>query len=133
MESLCVVSTNGISRAVSAFATPQLRELGVQLLLIASRLVIVDVVQLKLVDPEVLAASMVGWNWQCDIGLARCDDIEKRIPRAEVKEIEAAVRAAANTIKPGCKVMCCGSYRRGKSSSGDADVIIMADTTRATG
>ena len=34
---------SGISRAVSAFATPQLRELRMQLLLIAGGLIVVDV------------------------------------------------------------------------------------------
>lgn len=58
------------------------------------------------------------------IGLEHYDDINSRIPRDEVAEIEQFVRSAALSIKQGLIVMVCGSYRRGKPSCGDVDVLI---------
>ncbi|KAK7076416.1 hypothetical protein SK128_014977 [Halocaridina rubra] len=58
------------------------------------------------------------------IGLKHYSDINSRIPREEVAEIENYVREAALTIKEGLIVMVCGSYRRGKPTCGDVDVLI---------
>lgn len=58
--------------------------------------------------------------------LSIVDDLELRIPRAEVEEILATVRAAAEQVYAPLKVevTVCGSYRRGKDSCGDVDMII---------
>ncbi|KAG7174440.1 DNA polymerase lambda-like [Homarus americanus] len=58
------------------------------------------------------------------IGLKHYDDINTRIPREEVAEIEDYVRYAALSLKKGLIVMVCGSYRRGKLNCGDVDVLI---------
>lgn len=58
------------------------------------------------------------------IGLKYYDDINSRIPRDEVVEIENYVREAALSIKNGLIVTVCGSYRRGKPTCGDVDVLI---------
>ncbi|XP_064079243.1 DNA polymerase lambda-like isoform X2 [Macrobrachium nipponense] len=58
------------------------------------------------------------------IGLKYYDDINSRIPRDEVVEIENYVRDAALSIKKGLIVTVCGSYRRGKPTCGDVDVLI---------
>jgi DNA polymerase/3'-5' exonuclease PolX len=58
------------------------------------------------------------------VGLKHYEDLQLRIPREEVGEIEAEVRRVAHQVMPGCIAMCCGSYRRGKSESGDCDVLI---------
>ncbi|XP_020082592.1 DNA polymerase lambda-like isoform X1 [Ananas comosus] len=58
------------------------------------------------------------------IGLQFFDDIKKRIPRHEVKDMEMMLQKAAQDIQPGIIVVCGGSYRRGKSSCGDLDIVI---------
>jgi DNA polymerase/3'-5' exonuclease PolX len=54
------------------------------------------------------------------------DDMQHRIPRAEVEEIVAAVQAAALQLFPANDLFltCCGSYRRGQASSGDVDILL---------
>lgn len=58
------------------------------------------------------------------VGLRFYEDKLQRIPRAEVAAIEEWVRKAAISIMDDLMVVCCGSYRRGKPSSGDCDVLI---------
>ena len=47
-----------------------------------------------------------------------------KIPREEVARIEAYLREHVQKIVPGAQVLAVGSYRRGKMSSGDADILI---------
>ena len=71
--------------------------------------------------------------------LAHHADLQLRMPRSEVEEILAFVRAAACRVYGSGGgaaaggggggggepiVMCCGSYRRGKPTSGDVDILI---------
>lgn len=58
------------------------------------------------------------------IGLKHYEDFLKRMPREEAAEIEQTVREAAQSIKPGLVCMACGSFRRGKSTCGDVDVLV---------
>lgn len=58
------------------------------------------------------------------IGLKHYGDINSRIPREEVAEIEEYVRSVALSIQKGLIVMVCGSYRRGKPNCGDVDILI---------
>ncbi|XP_063867097.1 DNA polymerase lambda-like [Scylla paramamosain] len=58
------------------------------------------------------------------IGLKHYDDINSRIPRSEVAEIEEHVREATLSLVRGAEVLVCGSYRRGKPTCGDVDVLI---------
>lgn len=58
------------------------------------------------------------------IGVKYYDDLQLRIPRAEVEATEAIVLAAANSLHPGFQICTVGGYRRGKSDSGDMDFIL---------
>ncbi|CAM9118365.1 unnamed protein product [Laminaria digitata] len=46
------------------------------------------------------------------------------MPRSEAAEIEAVVAEAAESLCPGVQCQACGSYRRGKETCGDVDVLI---------
>ncbi|XP_003972614.2 DNA polymerase lambda [Takifugu rubripes] len=58
------------------------------------------------------------------IGLKHYDDFLDRMPREEAAAIEKVVRDAALAVDPHLVVMACGSYRRGKATCGDVDVLI---------
>lgn len=63
-------------------------------------------------------------NAQQVIGLKHYEEFMIKIPRSEIEEILSFVQSHADAVSPGAVCMICGSYRRGKPSSGDADVII---------
>lgn len=58
------------------------------------------------------------------LGLKYFDDIKKRVPRHEVQEMELLLQKAGEEVLPGVSIVCGGSYRRGKASCGDLDIII---------
>lgn len=59
------------------------------------------------------------------IGLKYYEEFQERIPREEVSVIATAVREAANTfMKDEVRCYCVGSFRRGKATSGDIDVLV---------
>ncbi|KAM0914402.1 hypothetical protein ACQ4PT_011584 [Festuca glaucescens] len=57
-------------------------------------------------------------------GLKFFDDIKQRIPRHEVSEMEKLLQEVGKDILPGVTIVCGGSYRRGKASCGDMDIVI---------
>ncbi|XP_060533712.1 DNA polymerase beta-like [Cylas formicarius] len=58
------------------------------------------------------------------IGLKYFEDFEKKIPRNEIEQIESQIKNQLEDIDPKFEVTICGSYRRGKSESGDIDALI---------
>lgn len=83
-------------------------------------------------------------NEQQRLGARHYEDLQQRIPRDEVSAIAAAVRSALDRVliaegypnDPGklhalAEARPCGSYRRGKTSSGDVDVLICRRDGRA--
>ncbi|OXB67329.1 hypothetical protein ASZ78_010887 [Callipepla squamata] len=58
------------------------------------------------------------------VGLKHYKDFLERMPREEAAEIEQTVRQAALALKPGLVCVACGSYRRGKATCGDVDVLV---------
>ena len=56
------------------------------------------------------------------IGLKYMDDIEQRIPYAEIQKVDALLKKTARKL--GMNAMVCGSYRRKQATSGDIDVLI---------
>ncbi|KAL9254993.1 DNA polymerase lambda-like protein [Drosera capensis] len=58
------------------------------------------------------------------LGLKYFDDIKTRIPRHEVEVMEKLLQKVGEEVLPGVEIVCGGSYRRGKSSCGDMDIVI---------
>lgn len=63
-------------------------------------------------------------NHNQKIGLKYYNDFLDRMPREEAGSIEKMVGDAARAIDPGLVSVACGSYRRGKATCGDVDVLI---------
>ncbi|XP_062927491.1 DNA polymerase lambda [Mobula hypostoma] len=61
---------------------------------------------------------------QQTIGLKHYHDFLDRMPREEAAEIENTVCNMARSINPGLIGFACGSFRRGKPTCGDVDVLI---------
>ena len=59
------------------------------------------------------------------LGLKYFEDIEKRIPRAEIDQYQAALAGVMQELgRPSAEFKIVGSYRRGAATSGDIDVIV---------
>ncbi|KAK8065701.1 hypothetical protein PG997_012448 [Apiospora hydei] len=68
-----------------------------------------------------------GWDQLSrvqQIGVKYYDEFLLKIPRAEVKSIADIILEHANRLHKGCEMVIVGGYRRGKSQSGDVDVVI---------
>jgi DNA polymerase beta len=52
------------------------------------------------------------------------DDFAKKIPRAEIEAVEQVVKKHFEAFDPELQVTFCGSFRRGKTESGDMDVLV---------
>lgn len=61
---------------------------------------------------------------QQKIGLKHYHDFLDRMPREEAGEIERVVKEAAESLVDGVIAQACGSYRRGKKTCGDVDVLV---------
>ena len=58
------------------------------------------------------------------VGLRFYEEFKERIPRDEVEALAGHVEDAVAAVCPGCSVTVAGSYRRGKTSCGDVDVLL---------
>ncbi|EZA59610.1 hypothetical protein DMN91_004796 [Ooceraea biroi] len=58
------------------------------------------------------------------LGLKYFDDFEKKIPRAEIIQIEKILKSAIKELNSDYVVTICGSYRRGKEESRNINVLI---------
>lgn len=59
------------------------------------------------------------------VGLKYFDDIQKRIPREEVIEVSKIVEAEMKLISSSLKLELVGSFRRGKATCGDIDLMLV--------
>ncbi|KAI1771807.1 Nucleotidyltransferase [Hypoxylon cercidicola] len=66
------------------------------------------------------------------IGVKYYDELQEKIPRREVEEIANVILAHANKVRAGFQMVIVGGYRRGKSESGDVDVILSHPDPTAT-
>ena len=58
------------------------------------------------------------------LGLKYYGVVQGNIPRKEVADVEKYLIKEAHKIDPNLEIMICGSYRRGKATSGDIDVLV---------
>jgi DNA polymerase IV len=65
------------------------------------------------------------------IGIDHFEDFNQRIPRNEVKRHGDIVQGVLQEIDPAFEVTVMGSYRRGAASSGDIDLMITKQNSRA--
>jgi len=61
-----------------------------------------------------------------EIGLKYVDEFRKKIPRSEMMQHEALLQKTSADLRSRISLLVCGSYRRGKSVSGDIDILITA-------
>lgn len=59
------------------------------------------------------------------IGIKYFHDIEKKIPRVEIQDMETYMQdVLIENVDSKLRIQVCGSYRRGKETSGDIDVLV---------
>lgn len=63
-------------------------------------------------------------NSKIMLGLKYYDLVKTNIPRKEIEKIEKYLIDMCHGLDPRLKLTVCGSYRRGKLTSGDIDVLI---------
>ncbi|PRD29769.1 UNVERIFIED_CONTAM: Polb [Trichonephila clavipes] len=73
---------------------------------------------------EDLKKNINKLNHQQKIGLKYFEDFEKKIPRAEMQELEKKFLNICHTVDEKYVVTICGSYRRGAAESGDIDILL---------
>ena len=61
---------------------------------------------------------------QQKIGLKYFEEFRERMPREEAGRIGEEVKIAVKEVNPGLVCETCGSYRRGKATCGDVDVLV---------
>ena len=64
------------------------------------------------------------------LGVKYWGKFQRDIPRKEVALIEKYLKLVVHKLNPNFDIMICGSYRRGKSTSGDIDVLLYSPTVK---
>ena len=81
--------------------------------------------RLKLLEAKLKDTKFLKYiNHHQLVGLKYLADIEMRIPRYEIVEIEKVLKKFCNLVNSDLHITICGSYRRGNPDSGDIDVLI---------
>ncbi|KAI0876561.1 hypothetical protein GGS24DRAFT_450706 [Hypoxylon argillaceum] len=66
------------------------------------------------------------------IGVKYYEELQEKVPRAEVEAIANVILEHANRKEKGFQMVIVGGYRRGKASSGDVDVVLSHPDPSAT-
>jgi DNA polymerase/3'-5' exonuclease PolX len=73
---------------------------------------------------KALADQYLTLDQNQDIGVLNNEDFQEEMTREEVEAIGEVIRAAVRQRYPAAESTLMGSYRRGKESCGDVDVLI---------
>lgn len=78
-----------------------------------------------------------GWNSSRlsrsqQIGVKYYDEFLQKIPRAEVESVAKTIFEHANNLRKGFQMTIVGGYRRGKTMSGDVDLVLSHPDEDAT-
>lgn len=73
---------------------------------------------------KAIKAKKITVNEKVLLGIKYYGIVQGSIPRKEVETIEKYLVKEAHAIDPKLEIMICGSYRRGKVTSGDIDVLM---------
>ena len=73
---------------------------------------------------KAIKSKKIHVNDKILLGLKYYGIVQGNIPRKEVIDTEKYLVKKAHTIDKNLELMICGSYRRGKSTSGDIDVLL---------
>ena len=81
--------------------------------------------------------DVVEYGWESlsrvqQVGVKYYDELQLKIPRAEVEDISNTILKHANQIRKGFQIVIVGGYRRGKLESGDVDVVLSHPDEAAT-
>ncbi|KAK0754933.1 hypothetical protein B0T18DRAFT_425239 [Schizothecium vesticola] len=81
--------------------------------------------------------DVIEYGWESltrvqQIGVKYYDELQLKIPRAEVADIANTILKHANKIHKGFQMVIVGGYRRGKLESGDVDVVLSHPDDAAT-
>ncbi len=81
--------------------------------------------------------DVIEYGWDSltrvqQIGVKYYDELQLKIPRAEVESIANTILKHANKIHKGFQMVIVGGYRRGKLESGDVDVVLSHANESAT-
>jgi len=74
-----------------------------------------------------------GLTRQQEIGLRLYSDFKRRMPREEAGQIADLVREEAERLVPNIEVTACGSFRRGRKTCGDLDLLVTHPQNRQEG
>ena len=73
---------------------------------------------------EAIKEGRVKSTHHIDIGLKYFEDLQQRIPRKEIEDMEILLRRELNKLNSNLMFNICGSYRRGRVTCGDIDILI---------
>ncbi len=73
---------------------------------------------------KAIKSGKIKVSEQVLLGLKYYGIVQGNIPRKEITQTEQFLQKEAHKLDPDLEVMVCGSYRRGKPTSGDVDVLM---------
>ncbi|KAK0719980.1 hypothetical protein B0H67DRAFT_552238 [Lasiosphaeris hirsuta] len=81
--------------------------------------------------------DVIEYGWDSlsrvqQVGVKYYDEFQLKIPRAEVESISDTILQHANKIRSGFQMVIVGGHRRGKTESGDVDVVLSHPSESAT-
>lgn len=91
---------------------------------LAEKLVIIHKIKSITDLKSAISTGKISVSKDIILGLKYHNVFQRNIPRKEMTLIEKFLKAEIKKLDPNFNIMICGSYRRGKSTSGDIDVLL---------